>query len=77
MPFGTPVTVSREIESKMLRSAEKLLKEYETEVGFPVYQGIYSNVGRKGGHNTSVRIYLKPLEERVLPPLSFQENGAK
>ena len=77
MPFGTPVTVSREIESKMLRSAEKLLQEYETEVGFPVYQGIYSNVGRKGGHNTSVRIYLKPLEERGFASVEFSRKWRK
>mgnify|MGYP003313300909 FL=1 len=77
MPFGTPVSVSREIESKMLRSAEKLLKEYETEVGSPVHQGIYSNVGRKGGHNTSVRIYLKPLEERGFASVEFSRKWRK
>jgi len=77
MPFGTPVSVSRGIESKMLSSAEKLLKEYETEVGFPVHQGIYSNVGRKGGHNTSVRIYLKPLEERGFASVEFSRRWRK
>ena len=61
----------------MLRSAEKLLKEYEAEAGSHVYQGIYCNVGRKGGHNTSVRIYLKPLEERGFASVEFSRKWRK
>ena len=77
MPFGTPVSVSREIESKMLRSAGDLLREYEVEAGHPVHEGIYSNVGRKGGHNTSVRVYLKPLDERGFASVEFSRRWRK
>jgi multidrug efflux pump subunit AcrB len=77
MPFGTPVSVSREIEGKMLRSAGDLLREYEVEAGHPVHEGIYSNVGRKGGHNTSVRVYLKPLDERGFASVEFSRRWRK
>ncbi len=77
MPFGTPASVSREIEEKMLRSAETLLREYEAEVGHPVHDGIYSTVGRGGGHKTSVRVFLKPLNERGFASVEFSRRWRK
>ncbi|MBC8259035.1 MAG: efflux RND transporter permease subunit [SAR324 cluster bacterium] len=77
MPFGTPASVSREIEKKMLLSAEKLLREYESEVGHSVHDGIYSNVGRGGGHKTSVRVFLKPLKERNFAAVEFSRRWRK
>ena len=77
MPFGTPASVSREIEKKMLLSAEALLREYEAEAGHPVHDGIYSTVGRGGGHNTSVRVFLKPLDERGFASVEFSRKWRK
>ena len=77
MPFGTPASVSREIEEKMLSSAEKLLREYEAKAGHPVHEGIYSTVGRGGGHNTSVRVFLKPLDERGFASVEFSRKWRK
>ena len=77
MPFGTPASVSREIERKMLRSADTLLREYEAEAGHPVHDGVYSNVGRGGGHKTSVRVFLKPLNERGFAAVDFSRKWRK
>jgi len=77
MPFGTPASVSREVEEKMLRSAEKLLREYEAETGQPVHDGIYSTVGRGGANKTSVRVYLKPLNERKFAAVEFSRRWRK
>ncbi|HHZ78046.1 MAG TPA: efflux RND transporter permease subunit, partial [Candidatus Lambdaproteobacteria bacterium] len=77
MPFGTPAYVSRGIEEKMLNSAEALLREYEAEVGHPVHDGIYSTVGRGGGHKTSVRVFLKPINERGFASVEFSRRWRK
>jgi len=77
MPFGTPASVSREIEKKMLSSANTLLQEYQSEAGKPIHDGVYSNVGRGGGHNASVRVYLKPLKERGFPANEFSRKWRK
>jgi multidrug efflux pump subunit AcrB len=67
MPFGTPVSVSKEVEKKMLGS----------ELGKPVHDGVYSNVGRGGSNNASVRVYLKPLKERGFPANEFSRKWQK
>ncbi len=77
MPFGTPASVSREIEGKMLKHANTLLREYEAKVGHPVHDGVYSTVGRGGSHKTSVRIYLKPLNERNFASVEFSRKWRK
>ncbi len=77
MPFGTPVAVSKEIERRMLRSADDLLREYEAQAGHPVHDGIYSNVGRGGGHNAAVRVFLKPLDERGFSSVEFSRRWRK
>ena len=77
MPFGTPASVSRKIEKKMLSSADALLLKYQSEVGKPIHDGVYSNVGRGGGNNASVRVYLKPLKERGFPANEFSRKWRK
>ena len=77
MPFGTPASVSRKIEKKMLSSADALLQKYQSEVGKPIHDGVYSNVGRGGGNNASVRVYLKPLKERGFPANEFSRRWRK
>ena len=77
MPFGTPASVSRKIEKKMLSSADALLQKYQSEVGKPIHDGVYSNVGRGGGNNASVRVYLKPLKERGFPANEFSRKWRK
>ncbi|MEE2599269.1 MAG: efflux RND transporter permease subunit [SAR324 cluster bacterium] len=77
MPFGTPVNISKDIEKKMLSSALGLLKEYEAELGKTVHDGVYSNVGRGGSNNASVRVYLKPLKERGFPANEFSRKWRK
>ncbi len=77
MPFGTPVSVSKEVEKKMLVSAMALLQEYESELGKPIHDGVYSNVGRGGSNNASVRVYLKPLKERGFPANEFSRKWQK
>ena len=61
----------------MLSSALSLLKEYETELGKTVHDGLYSNVGRGGSNNASVRVYLKPLKERGFPANEFSRKWRK
>ncbi len=77
MPFGTPANVSREIEKKMLNSAYTLLNEYGLKVGNEIHYGVYSNVGRGGSNNASVRVYLKPLKERGFPANEFSRKWRK
>ena len=77
MPFGTPASVSRKIEKKMLSSVDALLLKYQSEVGKPIHDGVYSNVGRGGGNNASVRVYLKPLKERGFPANEFSRKWRK
>ena len=77
MPFGTAVTVSREIEEKMINSAYALLDEYRVNAGREIHNGVYSNVGRGGSHNTSVRVYLKPLKERGFSTNEFSRKWRK
>ena len=77
MPFGTPASVSRKIEKKMLSSVDALLLKYKSEVGKPIHDGVYSNVGRGGGNNASVRVYLKPLKERGFPANEFSRKWRK
>ena len=77
MPFGTPVTVSREIERKMLNAAYVLLDNYRDNVGREIHNGVYSNVGRGGSHNASVRVYLKSLKERGFAANEFSRKWRK
>ncbi|MBT7676962.1 MAG: efflux RND transporter permease subunit, partial [Flavobacteriaceae bacterium] len=77
MPFGTPASESRKIEKKMLSSADALLQKYQSEVGKPIHDGVYSNVGRGGGNNASLRVYLKPLKERGFPANEFSRKWRK
>jgi multidrug efflux pump subunit AcrB len=46
-------------------------------VGHPVHDGIYSTVGRGGGHKTSVRVFLKPLNERGFASVEFSRRWRK
>ena len=74
MPFGTPFSITERVEKKMLASANELLAEYEQQNGTPVADGIYSSIGRGGSHAISMRVFLKPIEERGFATSEFSRK---
>jgi len=64
LPYGSSVEVTMEVQDKLIRAANEIIKE---NGGDRLAEGIYAYTGREGSHITEIRVLLTPPEERPLP----------
>ena len=70
LPFGTDVKVTDAAAQKMVAAA----KRTADRLGHPeLIEGIYAEIGNRGGHNGEVRVYLPPAKTREKLDVSTQD----
>ncbi len=83
LPFGSPVSDTKEVNLKLVDAAQKVLKDYGGEALYS--RGIYSKIGgtiagggpvnvgggAKGGHVTAVQVQLVPSGDRSFGARDF------
>ncbi len=80
MPFGTPISTTRQANEKVVAAAQELIAEYEQLHENSATRGIFSIVGGLGGrgnrgsHLTSVRVYLHSLDMRGFSAREFSNK---
>lgn len=80
MPFGTPLSVTREAQEKVVAAGQALIAEYDVEKGVSVSRGLFSTLGGLGGrgnrgsHLTNARVFLEPLDVRGFSAREFSNR---
>ncbi len=73
LPYGAHIDKTRAIADRMLKAAERVIKE----CGRPeLVKGIFTNVGRDGSHTAEMRVYLADPEirEKIMSTQEFTER---
>jgi len=82
MPFGTPVEVTRDVQARLLETAEEVVAE---NGGEEILRGIYTQIGAPpsamgpvnigspltGAHLANVSVYMVPIDEREISAEAF------
>ncbi|HHI68156.1 MAG TPA: efflux RND transporter permease subunit, partial [Planctomycetes bacterium] len=83
LPYGSPVELTRKVQKRLVDAAKEVLRE---NGGEKIAEGILSQVGntfdvthflaktQKGGHLTSVLVYLVPADKREISSAEFERQ---
>ena len=83
LPYGSPVELTRKVQKRLVDAAREVLRE---NGGEKIAEGILSQVGntfdvthflaktQKGGHLTSVLVYLVPADQREISSAEFERQ---